>query len=390
MNRNDRVLVTGATGFIGGRLVEFLANQGACIRVATSDFRNCSRVSRFPVELVKADLRDPESLVRAAANCDVVFHLAYRFLGTAKEQQKTNIDGTRALAEAFLENNGRRFVYVSSVSAYGDPRDGKLDEETPHRVTADTYSDTKQKIERILLDLHRERGLKVAILQPTIVYGPYGSTWTTPLLEQVRSSRIVLPARGLGLCNAVYVDDVVSACLLAVESDAAVGQAFLISGSSPVTWREFYRAYEEMLGKQAVLDIDDEQIRVENKHLRKQGNSLYGKLRRELARRPGARQYLLSLPPQSWLVAATKLLPSSAQTTLKSYYRSLWQQKTAPGAELPPLYLPDDGLRTLYAARTQVLIDKARKKLGYEPAFDIDRGMALTKEWAQWANLLSA
>jgi nucleoside-diphosphate-sugar epimerase len=388
MDSNDRILITGATGFIGGRLLEVLADRGARIRVATSDFRNCSRVSRFAVEMVKADLRDHNSLVNAVSGCNVVFHLAYRFGGTATEERQANLDGTRALAEAFLKNGGRRFVHISSVSAYGDPRDEELTEETPQRATTDTYSATKQEIERPLRELHRNRGLAVTILQPTIVYGPYGSTWTTPLLGQVRSTRIALPAGGLGLCNAVYVDDVVAAAMLAVERDAAVGETFLISGASPITWREFYAAYEKMLGKQAVLDVDDNWIRTQER-LQRKHDSLYGKLRRELARRPGARQYLLSLPPQSWLVAAAQQLPASAQAALKSYYRSLWQQQISSDASLP-LFLPGPELRKLYAARTHVHIDKARNKLGYNPAFDLDRGMALTKEWAAWANLLRA
>src|SRR5262245_32456805 len=133
MNHDDRVLITGATGFIGGRLVETLAAKGIRIRVATSDFRRCARVARFPVELVKADLFDHEALARAVVGCSVVFHFAYRFGGSSSEQKHANLNGTRALAEAFLKNRGRRFVHVSSVMAYGAPGDGELTEDTPPR-----------------------------------------------------------------------------------------------------------------------------------------------------------------------------------------------------------------------------------------------------------------
>ena len=180
----------------------------------------------------------------AVAGCSVVFHAAYRFGGDI-EQQRVNIDGTRALAEAFGRNGGRRFVHVSSMCAYGDPRDEDLTEDTPLRPSADPYSDIKRQIDLLLLEMHRSRGFPVTILQPTIVYGPRGTFWTTEPLQQVRSMRIALPEGGLGLCNAVYVDDVVSALTLAAERDAAVGETFLISGSSPVTWREFYGAFED-------------------------------------------------------------------------------------------------------------------------------------------------
>ncbi len=388
MDRNDRVLITGATGFIGGRLVEFLASLNARIRVATSDFRHCSRVARFPIELVKANLLDHAALVEAVAGCNVVVHLAYKFGGSTRAQMRANLDGTRALAEAFLRNGGRRFVHVSSIAAYGAPFDGDLTENVRHQPTRDAYSNTKLKIEQLLRGLHQTHGLPVTIVQPTIVYGPYGSTWTTRLLEQVRSNRIALPNGGSGLCNAVYVDDVVSACVLAVENDSAVGETFLISGESPTTWREFYGAYEKMLGKRAVLDIDDQKISVEERNLRRKRSPL-ARLGRELARRRETRQYLLSLPPLSWLVAGAELLPEKAHMALRSQYQSFWRQQVSSDRALP-LYVPDAHTRALYVAKTRVHINKARNILRYKPAFDLDSGMALTKHWAEWANLIPA
>jgi nucleoside-diphosphate-sugar epimerase len=387
MDRSDRVLITGATGFIGGRLVEMLAAQGVRMRIATSDLSHCSRVGRFPVELIKADLVDHAALTRAAEGCNIIFHFGYRFGGTPKEQQRVNLEGTRVLAEALLKNGGRRLVHISSVSAYGAPRDGDLTEDTPPLPTGDAYSNTKQKIERLLLDLHRTHGLPVAIIQPTIVYGPYGSTWTVRLLEQVRSCRIVLPAGGLGLCNAVYVDDVVVASMLAVESAAAVGETFLISGPVPVTWREFYGAYEKMLGKHALLELDDAQTHIEEVRQRNEG-LISRQIMVGLSRRPAFRERLLSLPPQSWFLAAgQRLLPNSVQAAIALRYKSLWQSRSDAESVSLPVYLPDPGSRALYSARTYVRADKAAKILSFKPAFDLNNGMALTTEWARWANL---
>src|SRR5436190_887172 len=82
---------------------------------------------------------------------------------------------------------GRLFVQISSVSAYGAPRDGDLIESSSPQPTTDAYSNTKLAIEQLLHELHRTRGLPVTILQPTIVYGPYAPAWTIRLLEQVGS-----------------------------------------------------------------------------------------------------------------------------------------------------------------------------------------------------------
>jgi nucleoside-diphosphate-sugar epimerase len=385
MNSKDRILVTGGSGFLGGRLVEALAKTGAHIRVATSDFRHCARVARFPVELVKADLVAPEALARAAAECDIIFHFGYRFGGSPQEQQRVNVEGTRALAETLLKNGGRRLVHISSVAAYGPVRDGDLTEASPPQPTTDAYANTKLAIEHMLRDLYRNRGLPVAILQPTVVYGPYGPYWTIRPLEQVSIGRVVLPAQGLGLCNAVYVDDLVAAALRAAEHEAAVGQAFLISGAAPTTWREFYGAYEAMAGKQSVVFLDEAQIRAEQQQQHKH-HSLLGKVRRELARRPSARDFLLKQPPFTWVDAAARQLPPSAQTFLQDRLQAIWNVPT----QTLPVFIPDAGDKALYAAKVNVRIDKARRVIGYEPAFDLERGMALTRQWAQWANLIGS
>jgi nucleoside-diphosphate-sugar epimerase len=175
--------------------------------------------------------------------------------------------------------------------------------------------------------------------------------------------RIVLPNGGRGLCNAVYVDDVVRALLLAADSDAALGEKFLISGASPVTWREFYAAHEKMLGKTAVVDLDEEQLRLS----RGRGSS-----------------------PLRWLRAgARRLLPGRLKTALKKGAGLLRQPRTQPPDGEPPLFLPEGLLRAVYASQAHIRMDKARRILGYEPAIDLDEGMARTAVWAREANLLT-
>jgi nucleoside-diphosphate-sugar epimerase len=365
MDGNDLILVTGASGFIGGRLVELLAERGLRVRAAVSNTSNLARLSQLAVEPVRADLADHASLSQAVAACSVVFHAAYRF-GSDAKQQKINLTGTRTLAEGFLKQGGRHFVHVSSMSAYGDPCDGDLTEQSPQRPTQEPYSATKQNIERLLLDLYRTRGLPVTILQPAIVYGPHGNIWTTPLLGQVRSMRIVLPKGGRGLCNAVYVDDVACALMLAADCEAAIGESFLIAGASPVTWRDFYAAYEKMLGKTAVVDLNEAQLQLAESHSRRS-------------------------PPLKWLRAgARRLLPGRVKTALKRGAGMLQKPRAeAPDSE-PPLFLPSGLLRAVYASQAHIRIDKARKILRYEPVVDLDEGMERTAAWAREANLLTS
>ena len=363
MEHSDRILVTGGSGFIGGRLVEILVARGFRVRVTTSDFRHCERISQLPIELVRANLRDHEALSRAVSGCDVVFHAAYRFGGRAKDEKRINLDGTRALAEAFLRDQGRRFVHISSIAAYG-AHDGEITEGSPRTTQVNGYGRIKGQIEVALLELCRTRKLPVTILQPTIVYGPHGTTFTVRLLDELRSNRVGLP-RG-GVCNAVYVDDVVSAALLAANENSAVGEAFIISGSQPTTWREFYSAYERMLNKDTVVELDDKDLK--------------------FLRSPVAKGLRFSRRVVDGLGRCVPVVRRHISSPLlKKTPEPISSFKAASST-----YVHDGFWAAVYASKAHARIDKARETIGYNPAFSLEEGMRQTFEWARSANLLSS
>ena len=99
------------------------------------------------------------------------------------------------------------------------------------------------------------RGLSVAVVQPTVVYGPFGTTFTIKPLQLLKTGRMILVNGGDGLANPVYVDDVVSGMIVAAVHEGAHGEAFLISGAEPTTWRTFYAAHEAMLGRSATVSM---------------------------------------------------------------------------------------------------------------------------------------
>src|SRR4051812_5654936 len=234
------VLVTGATGFIGGRLVEHLIRaEGANVRALVRNFARAPRLARFPVEMVAGDLLSPDALDRAVAGCDVVFHCAYGNGGDESARKNVTVRGTELLLEAALRHHVRRFVHTSTFSVYGDPPSGDLTEDAPRKYTGATYGDSKIDAEKLALG-YCAKGLSVSVVQPTIVYGPFGSTWTSKPIEQLSTGRVILVNGSSGTCNAVYVDDVVAAMLRAAVVDAAHNQAFLISGSDSLTWSAFF------------------------------------------------------------------------------------------------------------------------------------------------------
>ena len=363
MTDGMEVLITGATGFIGGRLAEVLIlGRDVRVRALVRDFSHASRLARFPVRMIPGDLLDEESVDRAVAGCEVVFHCAHDF-----RSSEANLAGTRLLAQACLRHGVRRLVYTSSISVYEPLPPGDLDESKEASPSGWTYKDDKIAAERLLLKFHRESGLPVTIILPTIVYGPFGRAWTDGPVTHLRKARVVLPRDSAGRCNALYVDDCVDALILAAEEPRAVGERLLVSGPDTVSWHDFYKTYERMLGTRSLVFMDSEEIQRLNRPSGATPNT-------SLVRRDPRRVL-------DWAPA-------------RRLYKTVWKRFAGEGLRnrtrkvLPtPLRLPNDQQLALFRADTIVRIDRARAVLGFEPRFPFDRGMALTEEYVRWAAL---
>ncbi len=398
--RGKTVLVTGATGFIGGRLVEKLVlEHGAVVRILVRDFRKAIRLGRFDVDLVLGDVTDAQVVSAAARDCDVIFHCAFGAAGTVQQQRAATVDGTRHLVDAAVAAGVRRFVHVSTLSVYGDLTGDALTESAPRVRTGDVYGDTKLDAEEIVLNAHRTQKLAAVVLQPTVVYGPFGGWWTAGQIDRLKSGRFALANGGDGVCNPVYVDDVVQAAIRAACAEQVEGQTFLVSGPAPVSWRDYYEAFERMLGRSATVALSVDEIRQRQKQPRKP-RTIFGWALQVLRERPDIRQRFVNSPILGLPYRiASKLAPRKLLNALKR--RVLGADVVPPDAKpsaaghLPqvidtrPIIVPDAASLAQFTSRTRVIIDKARTMLGYAPQYDLSRGMQLTEQWARWAGLLS-
>jgi predicted dehydrogenase/nucleoside-diphosphate-sugar epimerase len=390
-----RVLVTGGTGFIGGRLVERLVlDCKAQVRVLVRDFSRAVGIARFPVEMIHGDVADAADVARATEGCEVVFHCAYGNSDTEEQRRRINVEGTRNVLESAAQSKVERVVYLSTLMVYGIPKDGDLDETAPRQRMGLGYADSKLDAEKLAFEYHRQRGVPVCVIQPTTVYGPYSTWHTVALLESLKSTRVILIDGGEGACNPVYVDDVVSAMLLAATQRAAVGEAFLVSGERSITWREFYEEYERMLGSSSTSTVSMSAEKARRYHIQQQKSR--GLLEETIAilrddhsvleRILGTREMRLCLkmarlllPRAVWEAAKRRV---STPSTVASQEQSISARDSKPMPAVNPLWIP------FFAAKATVRIDKAKRVLGYEPEFDLRAGMKQTEQWARWANLL--
>lgn len=366
-----RVLVTGASGFIGGRIVERLVSeQQASVRALLRDFAGGVRVARYPVELVQADVTDRRAVCEAATGCDVIIHCAFGTHGDAVERRAVTVEGTRNVLEAAGRAGVRRVVHLSTVMVYGVPSEPVLRETLPRRATGSTYGDAKLEAEELAFVYHRERGVPVSIIQPTAVYGPFGSAWTKRVLERLRSGLVPLIDGGTGVCNAVYVDDVVDAVVLAANRDQAVGEAFLISGE-PITYRDFYERFAQMLGGRRTVPMSADEA-IKRWRARRRHEQLVSRrvLHRVENTRRGETVIQLAERAELWVAARFRKPPADR-----------------PGERV---HLPDPVSVALQSQSATVSTEKARQRLGWIPRFDFETGALLTEQWARWANIADA
>ena len=132
--RGLTALVTGASGFIGGRLVERLATEeGVNVRAIVRNANRAERLRKLPLEILQADLLDLRSLLKAIEGCDLVFHCAalVRETGSRDEFFRTNVKGTENILGVSCDAGAKRFVHFSSVAVYGMNPPDKTDETTP-------------------------------------------------------------------------------------------------------------------------------------------------------------------------------------------------------------------------------------------------------------------
>lgn len=252
-----QVLVTGATGLIGGRVASRLLAMGAAVRVLARKPEKASKLASTGAEVAPGDMADAASLRAAVRDCSAVFHFA-GVLGDEFKPwsyfQQVNVDGTRALAEAALENSVERFVHASTVAVYGFDAPAGTNERTPRAKTGDPYSDTKREGQEAVESLARERGLPAVIVQPSQVYGPGDETWTGGPARLALAHKLLLPGGGCGLLQPIFVDDLADG-ILAAAREGENGEAYILCGPEVVTVADFFGRLARMAGREKIPSV---------------------------------------------------------------------------------------------------------------------------------------
>jgi nucleoside-diphosphate-sugar epimerase len=237
-----KVAILGASGFIGSRTVEMLhLAKLAEVRPVVRCFASLALPSRFEIVCQVADAFDQAALRRAFAGCDVV---VYAVAGDRNVILGTLVPTYRAAQAAGV----RRLVYLSTAAVHGQAPAPGTDEDSPLSARQSIpYNNAKVRAERHLRRLRNQGTVEVVILRPGIVFGPR-SPWITSFANALLKSQAYLVQRGQGICNSIYVDNLVHAIYLAMTSSEADGEAFLIGDQEEVTWADLYQPIAEAFG----------------------------------------------------------------------------------------------------------------------------------------------
>jgi nucleoside-diphosphate-sugar epimerase len=172
-----RVCITGGTGFLGGFLVRDLLAKGATVRVLARPSSRADALAKTGVELIHGDLADADSISRAIAGADIVYHLAAKVGSAAmSEYFATNVAGTERVLNACAQQRVGQVVYASSLAVYGPVKEGqRIDEDTPfddHPELRDPYAQSKIAADRLVSSFAQRIGLPTVILREGIIFGP--------------------------------------------------------------------------------------------------------------------------------------------------------------------------------------------------------------------------
>jgi dihydroflavonol-4-reductase len=245
------VLVTGATGFVGGNLVRELLADGHSVRVLVRPRSDRRALEGCAVEIAEGDLLDPDSLRRAAAGARHVYHAAadYRLWAPdLRDLYRANVDGTRHLLQAAAEAGAERIIYTSTVGAVGIPKDGTPgDEATPVSLAemVGAYKASKFLAERVA-DEWAARGAPVVIVNPSAPIGPWDvrPTPTGQMIVDFLNGKMI-GSVDTGL-NVVHVRDVARGHILAARK-GRVGERYIL-GHRNLPLLEIFRMLSSLTG----------------------------------------------------------------------------------------------------------------------------------------------
>ena len=254
-----KYFVTGATGFIGNRLVHTLLDHGNEVNVLIRQQGHGNNLDRKGISVFQGDLFDSDVIEQAMKGCRFVFHLAAFANIWSKDKNyayKINVEGTKNILEISLRNHIEKLVFTSSAAILAPSKDKEeINEDSPLPETYLTdYEKTKRRAEQLCHEFI-SKGLEIVIVNPPRVFGPghlNKSNSVTLLIDKYMKGKWrIIPGNGMQIGNYVLVDDVVNGHILALEKGMP-GERYIMGGTN-ISYNDFFALLAKESMKKRVM-----------------------------------------------------------------------------------------------------------------------------------------
>jgi nucleoside-diphosphate-sugar epimerase len=339
-----KVVVTGAGGFIGGRVVEALHLSGqAVVTALVRRWASAVRIARQPIDIQLCDLTNAQEVSRCLREATHVVHCATGGLDV-------DVGGTRNVLEAASRYGIQRVVYLSTVAVFSEV-EGTVTEESAIGAPRTAYAAAKLEAEMVC-HTFSQRGVPIVIFRPTIVYGPFSESWVVEFVGRMRQGRWMLPPEDCqGVCNLLYVDDLVAAISSALVDPRAVGEIFILNGPDNVTWQNYFDALNRAAGLPA--------LRAQNR----------------------LTSHVAAATMMPVRKAAKLLLQRFRDPILTLYKRHAVMRRVMRRAEAAIRQTPTTSEFDLYRRRVYFSAQRAQRVLEYRPRVSMIQGLDLVGRW---------
>lgn len=251
MNKDELILVTGAAGFTGKALALRLAKTGYRVRgtVRPGGNTDTEELRAAGIEIIEADLGNPDDAKRMVDGCARIFHIAalFRRAGVPDEEYyRVNRDGTKQLLEAAATADVKRFVHCSTIGVCGHIENPPADETMPYNP-GDIYQITKMEGEKTALDFFRQKKISGVVIRPASIYGP-GDLRLLKLFKMIGKRRFFVLGSGKPTFHMVYIDDLVDGFIRGMETEDVNAEVFIIAGAEYVPLNTLFKTIADALG----------------------------------------------------------------------------------------------------------------------------------------------
>ncbi len=323
-----KALVTGASGFVGGHLVERLKKEGVDVTAFVRKSSDATLLKEWGVSLAYGDLEDKQSIEEAVQGKTHVFHCGAVVSDWADPEliRKINIDGTQALLDISLKHKIEKFIHVSSLAVLGMHDHHQTNEHAPYEKTGDAYCDTKIEAEKIVQKACKKQGLPTVIVRPGFIYGPRDRQFLPRVFKFLKAGEFMYIGDGQKILNLTNINNLIEAIILAANTPSAMGQIYNVTDGGDVTRKKLI---------ETICDVAD-----------------------------------LPKPTKSLPLPLAKVLCALCEA-----YAKITKSKETP--------LLNRARMKFLALNLDFDISKIKKDLNYQPKVDLRKGIEETIQWFQ-------